>query len=336
MSDRRRGGPHSLPRLRDGLLTIGAIFGTLCLLSAAVCLVFGLRPLVFQSGSMSPSIPAGSLALARTVEADALAVGDVVSVFTAEGHRVTHRVVRIDPAPDRTGRYVLTLRGDANANADAEPYVVTTADRVVLDVPLLGYPVSWVSTPLGLIGLGAVAAGLLLFAFRRTSAHPRGGRRRVAMSATSAAALLAVGATAQPTAASWSDLATVNAAFSTHPVISQAQPGCQNVDGLLTLGNLARLTWSQVDAKYEYYWELRLASNGSVANSGTVGGGVTQGQTVTLDISTGLIGTNGNYNVVVRARLVNSPTWVAPTTTTTPVRRASVLVLGLAMRCGHG
>jgi hypothetical protein len=42
--------------------------------------MFGVTPLVFTSGSMSPSIETGALGFARTVDADDHAVGDDVSV----------------------------------------------------------------------------------------------------------------------------------------------------------------------------------------------------------------------------------------------------------------
>ena len=111
---------------------------------------------------------------------------------------------------------------------------------------------------------------------------------------------------------------------------SQAQPACDNVDGLLILGNIARVTWAQVNARYEYTWELRRADNNVLATSGTVGSGTAQGATVTLDLSTGLIGTNTNYNLIVRARVVTPNTWVATTTTTTPVHRRSIIIVGAA------
>ena len=155
------------------VLTVGAVLGVVCLLLAAGSALFGLRPLVFRSGSMSPTIDTGALGLAREVDAARLEVGDVVSVPTGDGERVTHRIVRVT---HRGETATLALRGDANEAPDARTYVVGSADRVLLDVPLLGYAVSWVVGPAGLFLLGLYAAFLLSVLLRPESpADPRGG-----------------------------------------------------------------------------------------------------------------------------------------------------------------
>jgi signal peptidase I len=158
---------------RQTVLTVGAVLGVVCLLLAAGSALFGLRPLVFRSGSMSPTIDTGALGLARQVDAARLEVGDVVSVPTGDGERVTHRIVRVT---HRDETATLALRGDANEVPDARTYVVGSADRVLLDVPLLGYAVSWVVGPAGLFLLGLYAAFLLSVLLRpETPAPPRGG-----------------------------------------------------------------------------------------------------------------------------------------------------------------
>jgi len=338
----RRGTPRSRrPSLRSTGLTAAGALGVLCLLVAAVCVALGLRPLVVTSGSMSPTTPAGSLAFAETSDARTAEVGDVVVVATGDGYRVMHRVVETAVTGERA---VLTLKGDANATPDADPYVVESVGRVRFDVPWLGYPISWLATPWGLFLLATAALGLLLFAFRRGGPQqrapqdpPAGGRRRAVATLAAPVALAAIVAGTGTTGAWFTDTGTITTgAAATHVIVRQAQPVCTNVDGLLGLGNVARLTWTHVDTRYEYVWELRNASTGALVTSGTAGAGQAQGSTVTLDLSTGLTGVNTDYNVVVRAGLRSAPTWVAATTTTTPVRRTSVLILGAAMRCGHG
>jgi signal peptidase I len=120
---------------REALLTIGAVVGGICLLVTVASALFGLRPLVFQSGSMSPTIGTGALALSHEVDASALHVGQVVSVPTGDGERVTHRIVGIAHDGPVTQ---LELRGDANAVSDPHTYRVTTADVVIAQVPWLG------------------------------------------------------------------------------------------------------------------------------------------------------------------------------------------------------
>lgn len=163
MTDDRRPPAHLL---REILLNLGAGLGVLCLLAAIASIGFGIRPLVFRSGSMGPRIATGALGLARTVPAAELAVGDVVSVVDERGVRVTHRIqsVRYEGATT-----TLTLRGDANPTADPAPYVVAEADRLFWSVNYVGYAVSALSTPLGTFGAGLLAGALLMYAFGRRS-----------------------------------------------------------------------------------------------------------------------------------------------------------------------
>lgn len=143
--------------LRETLLTGAALAGVICLLAAIAAIGLDVRPLIFRSGSMSPAIPTGSLALALTVPATELSPGDVVSVTNAGGTRITHRIVSMDtsgPIP------ALILRGDANTVVDAETYPVTEADRVFFSVPGLGYVLGWLSHPYAIFA-GGVLLGVL-------------------------------------------------------------------------------------------------------------------------------------------------------------------------------
>lgn len=147
---------------RELALNAGAVAGVICLVAACASLLFGITPLVFRSGSMSPDIPTGSLALARTADASDLRVGDVVSVDNQAGTRITHRVVATEPAGDQV---VLTLKGDANPAADPVTYTVSEADRVLGSVPVLGYVAAWLSSKTAIFLGGIVAGALLMLAF---------------------------------------------------------------------------------------------------------------------------------------------------------------------------
>ena len=156
-------------RIADAALWLGSIVGALALLLIMLGLVSGIRPLIFRSGSMSPTIPAGSLGLARDVAANSVERGDVVTVRT-EGTYVTHRVV----ASHRDGNAVeLRLRGDANRTADPRPYRVQRVDKLLFSVPGLGYPVAWLSRPPGVFLLAGYAAIMLAVIFRRGDRHNR-------------------------------------------------------------------------------------------------------------------------------------------------------------------
>ena len=153
-------------RAREWALNIGAIVGFICIVAAALSMFLGIKPLVFQSGSMSPSITTGALALARTVPAQQLEVGDVVSVTNPSGVRVTHRVTSLEPFDD--GEVSMTMRGDANAAEDPMPYLIGEADRVFFHVNGLGYAVAWLSNPVAIFLGGMLAGGLVVVAFGRT------------------------------------------------------------------------------------------------------------------------------------------------------------------------
>lgn len=148
--------------VRELALNVGAVAGVLCILAAVASLAFGITPLIFRSGSMAPQIPTGSLALARSVPAGDLRVGDVVSVDDAAGTRITHRIAAVETSDDTA---VLTLQGDANRVVDPAPYTVTQADRVLMSVPLLGYPAAWLTSKTAVFCGGLLAGALLMLAF---------------------------------------------------------------------------------------------------------------------------------------------------------------------------
>lgn len=157
--------------LRSLLLTVGAVAGAACLLLAAAAPVLGLRPLIFLSGSMSPAIPAGSLALARETPAADLRVGDVVTVPVDRGY-VTHRIVEVTHRP---GAATLRLQGDASPSPDGTAYDVRSAPRTFVSVPHLGSAVSWLSRPPGVFVLAGYVV-LVLQVLRRGEPDRPGGR----------------------------------------------------------------------------------------------------------------------------------------------------------------
>jgi signal peptidase I len=221
---------RSLSRLHNTLLTVGAILGTLCLLVALAGALLGTKPLLFRSGSMSPAIPTGSLGISLPVSAADIRAGDVISVENTTGVRITHRVVSTETSGSTA---TVTLKGDANTITDVEPYVVSTADRLVLAVPVLGYVVAWLSSPGAVFVGGLFTALLLYFAFgsARTSRPerlpddpydgtdlPGKARRRstrVAATTVTSLALVAGGAlqTSVPAHAAFLDTASATAVF---------------------------------------------------------------------------------------------------------------------------
>lgn len=152
------------------------------------------------------------------------------------------------------------------------------------------------------------------------------------------AAAIAVIAALSGTAARawWADTATATATAAAHAVVSQAQPVCENTPALLGLLGSARFTWTHVDDRYVYDWQL-VRTDGTQVDSGTITPSVPAGGSISytwvnniLNLGLGVT----NFNFVLRARLRDAPTWTAPSETSSPMR-ADQLVVSLTLRCGH-
>ena len=274
---------------REVALTLGAALGVLCVAAAVATPLFGIRLLVFQSGSMSPTIETGGIAVARTVDAADLERGDIVSVTSSEGTRVTHRISDVTHNGNRAD---LTLRGDANAAPDRETYHVTSADRVIWHANGLGYVIRAFSSPYVIFIAGGAALGLIIITFRR---QPRetaevagddepkvvadaGGRscssRTKIISAAAAVAVLGGGGLVVglshgvvPTLASFSDTAEVNGDFATMTVPKPAASLIATDDDDVDCTNgswLSGVVWvgwtnlSNPPAKYRYQVDVYL------------------------------------------------------------------------------
>lgn len=168
--------PQTGRRWSEIALNIGAVAGVVCILLATASVVFGLTPLVFRSGSMAPAIDTGALAVSKTVSADQIQVGDVISVEDQTGTSITHRVV--DLTPVGKGSAQVLLRGDANSVADPQPYTITETKRVWFHIPKLGYVVAWLSSGTALFLGGLLAGALLMLAFGPADRRPGIERRR--------------------------------------------------------------------------------------------------------------------------------------------------------------
>ena len=127
-------------------------------------LLFPYRVYTVLSGSMSPTIPVGSEVVALQTPADQIHVGDVIT-FQRPNHSdqlVTHRIVAVENDP--VGRSQWVTRGDANGAADAWRIPVQGRGlKYAFHVPLLGYLLAMLSSPLGRICF-ILAPALLLTA----------------------------------------------------------------------------------------------------------------------------------------------------------------------------
>lgn len=118
------------------LTTITVLIALLCLYMAIQVLSQGYVDLggysLFRvvTGSMEPTLPVGSLLVARQVDMQNIQVGDIICFRAQEaaifGKMVTHRVVEVFAGVD--GSLLFETKGDANPVLDG--YLVTEANYV--------------------------------------------------------------------------------------------------------------------------------------------------------------------------------------------------------------
>ena len=119
---------------------------------------FGVGVSVVLSGSMEPTLSVGDLLI--VVESDHYEVDDVVVFREGYGSAVVHRITAIDGTQ-------ITTKGDANNVAD-EPFSADLlCGKVVLAIPIIGYLISIIKTPIGTVLLLALAVWLLNSSYKK-------------------------------------------------------------------------------------------------------------------------------------------------------------------------
>lgn len=307
--------------LVETALTVGALAGVLCVVVAIVSVAFGLSPLVVRSGSMAPTIATGDIAVARSVPATDVGVGDIVSVTRPDGTRVTHRITAIDA---RVGNSTtMTLRGDANPVPDAETYTVTSVERVAFHVPKAGYVLTWFATPWVWALATLAVVGLLWLAFRpdrlwRARRHGRHAKvsrtadlRSVSVQVIAVAVVVASAVTGyvrtSGTFAALTDTATATGSVSAIRPTAPTSLSCQTIG---VLGGSARLSWPNPTANQGYDYQLvftpRLLGT---SRTQTLAASTTDPRTLTVDSSyvTTILGLSvlGTYDVELRSKVGN-------------------------------
>ena len=149
--------------------------------------VSGATLITFRTGSMSPTMPQGAIAVSLPVAADEIEIGDVITVQRAgEALPVTHRVVEVggvkdraaneadirasapgSPPPDLTSPEAreIVMQGDDNDTPDHLPYAITDARRVVFSLPVLGTALMMLQTPIASGALIVSVGALVVWAF---------------------------------------------------------------------------------------------------------------------------------------------------------------------------
>lgn len=149
-----------LATLWRALGTVGRVLGTFVILGAVALAVVVVFPgaigaeasYVVLSDSMSPHIRAGDLVVVRSIDAEDIEVGEVIT-FRRETDggpdRVTHRVVAVERT-DGGPRYV--TKGDASEARDQQRVPPEAVEgKVWFHVPLVGRLIVFAGTDTGLL-----------------------------------------------------------------------------------------------------------------------------------------------------------------------------------------
>lgn len=138
------------------LMTLILVVGT----AFVILYIIGIEPFVVETGSMQPTIEAGSLSfINRRIKYEDIKVNDVIAFRLPNDTKVTHRVINI------TGEGLET-QGDSNNVSDG---ISTTKSNYigknVFSFPKLGHVVNFMKTTPGRIVLIAIFIVIGLAAF---------------------------------------------------------------------------------------------------------------------------------------------------------------------------
>lgn len=153
-------------RLGDIVLSILSVAGALSIILVIVGLTMNVSIMMFRTGSMDPTIPAGSIALVQEIPATEMNEGDIITVDRGAGLLpVTHRVTDISNVDEATGAVTFVMRGDANDYDDQDPYTATTVQRTFFSIPGIAPVIQQFQNPFVLGGLTLGASALVIWAF---------------------------------------------------------------------------------------------------------------------------------------------------------------------------
>jgi signal peptidase len=164
---------------RDLAVFVAVLAVALAVVASLGPRLYGYSPVIVYGGSMADTVPVGSIAVTKEVQAEDVAVGDIIVFYppaTEPNHLpLMHRVISIQ---EENGQRVFRTKGDANAAPDPwEMTLVGHGSRFVYAVPYAGYLADFAKTPLGWTLLLLLPASYLgLTALKRIWAGDRTAR----------------------------------------------------------------------------------------------------------------------------------------------------------------
>lgn len=122
---------------------------------------FGWRVDAVLSGSMEPELKIGSLVITRSVEPEAVAVGDIITFHPTNNGKtlITHRVIGIG----QSSSLYFETKGDANE--DPDPFTVSARNlvgKISFHAPYWGYATEFLKTPIGFLFAVVIPGSILI------------------------------------------------------------------------------------------------------------------------------------------------------------------------------
>jgi signal peptidase I len=133
------------------------------LIAAVAPMALGLHTYTVESGSMTPAIRTGDIVVSEPISPTDAQVGDIVTFKDPEGsgRLITHRARAI--SRDANSRIDFVTRGDANTGFENWSVPVDgRIGRIAYRIPAIGYPLTWIGSGPGRIGLIVIPALILL------------------------------------------------------------------------------------------------------------------------------------------------------------------------------
>ena len=122
--------------------------------------VMGYTPMSVLTGSMRPMLEPGDMIVTKKVQADNIAVGEVITYRVSNDTLVTHRVIEV---LEENGSYRFRTQGDANNTEDQQ--LIESSNIVgsyVFKIPKGGYIANFTRSPIGFVVLIILPVLLLI------------------------------------------------------------------------------------------------------------------------------------------------------------------------------
>lgn len=105
---------------------------------------FSYKPEAIMSDSMKPVFARGAIVVVQKATAMDVQVGDIVQ-YSLPDHSITHRLIRIELAPDGSGTRLYITKGDNSPSQDPPVKPEQIVGIVRAEIPYIGFPSVWLN-----------------------------------------------------------------------------------------------------------------------------------------------------------------------------------------------